>query len=119
MAEPGSSRDARVVLVTAPDREAARTLARSLVGAGLAACVNLVPGVVSVYRWRGEVQEDEEVLLVAKTTAARLPDFERALAREHPYDVPECVALEPAAVAAGYLAWLLESCGDAGSEEGA
>ena len=103
-AVPGAA--PRVVLVTAPDREVALELARELVGRRLAACVNLVPGVTSVYRWEGAVQEDPEVLLVCKTTAARIEAFERALAELHPYDVPECVALAPDSVEAGYLSWL-------------
>ena len=97
----------RAVLVTAPDVETGKRLARALVEQRLAACVNLVPGLVSVYRWDGEVCEDGEVLLVVKTTAARLPEVEALLEREHPYDVPECVALAPAAVEAKYRAWLL------------
>lgn len=96
----------RVVLITAPDTEVARSLARGLVEARLAACVNLVPGVTSVYRWEGEVQEDPEVLLVAKTTAARLVEVEAFLVSAHPYDTPECVALAPASVEARYLDWL-------------
>jgi periplasmic divalent cation tolerance protein len=96
----------RVVLVTAPDEDVARRLAREFVGRRLAACANLLPGVRSVYRWEGEVQEDAEVLLVLKTVAGRLPALEAALAELHPYDVPECVALEPASVEAKYLDWL-------------
>lgn len=98
----------RLVFVTAPDRETARALARSLVEARLAACANLVEGVTSVYRWKGQVEEQAEVLLLVKTTADRIGEFEAVLAREHPYDVPECVAVEPASVEARYLAWLRE-----------
>lgn len=97
----------RVVLITAPDLEVGRVLARTLVGARAAACVNLVPGLTSVYRWQGEVQEDPEVLLVAKTTCGRMAELEALLAEHHPYDVPECVALAPASVEASYLAWLV------------
>jgi periplasmic divalent cation tolerance protein len=96
----------RVVLVTAPDAECARRLARTLVEERLAACANLLPGVTSVYRWEGAVQEDGEVLLVFKTTDLRLPAFEARLMELHPYEVPECVALAPDRVAAPYLAWL-------------
>ncbi|MEZ5978926.1 MAG: divalent-cation tolerance protein CutA [Planctomycetota bacterium] len=101
--------DPRVVLVTAPDEVVARRLADGLVSGGLCACVNLVPGVTSVYRWDGVVQADSEVLMVAKTVAERVPEIESFLAREHPYDVPECVALEVASVEAAYLAWLRRS----------
>lgn len=109
MVEPSTWRAgeaARAVLVTAPDREVGARLARALVGEGLAACVNLVPGVTSVYRWQGEVCEDAEVLLVVKTTAARLDPLRARVLELHPYEVPELVALAPAAVEARYLAWL-------------
>ena len=97
---------ARVVLITAPDMEVARGLARALVEEGLAACANLVPGVTSVYRWEGELCEDAEVLLVVKAPAERLEALAARVDALHPYDVPELVALEPAAVEARYLAWL-------------
>ena len=103
----------RLVFVTAPDRETARSLARGLVEARLAACANLIEGVTSVYRWQGAVEEEAEVLLVIKTTADRVAALERRLADEHPYDVPECVAVEPASVEARYLAWLREQTADA------
>ncbi|MAF65179.1 MAG: divalent-cation tolerance protein CutA [Planctomycetes bacterium] len=99
----------RVVLSTAPDEDEARRLARALVEAGLAACVNLVPGLTSVYRWEGAVEEASEVLLVIKARAESLGELERFLDREHPYEVFECVALAPAAVSSAYLTWLLES----------
>lgn len=101
----------RVVLITAPPGEPALALARGLVAARLAACVNLLPAVTSVYRWEGEVQEDPETLCVVKTTAARLPAIEGWLDEHHPYDVPECVALEPREVAPAYLAWLRAESG--------
>jgi periplasmic divalent cation tolerance protein len=106
MRDPASPDDPRVVLTTAPDADVATRLARGLVEAALVACVNVVPGVRSVYHWNGAVHDDAEVLLVAKTVAARVPAIEAFLAREHPYDCPECVALEVASVEAAYLAWL-------------
>ncbi|MDA1266006.1 MAG: divalent-cation tolerance protein CutA [Planctomycetota bacterium] len=102
-----STTDARVVLVTAPDQEAAERLARALVEERLAACANLVGGVTSIYCWEGALRQDSEVLCVFKTSAARLSAFEARLNELHPYDVPECVALTPDHVAAPYLAWLL------------
>jgi len=102
---------ARVVLMTAPDAEVARRLARGWVEAGLVACVNVVPGVTSVYAWQGGVEEDSEVLLIAKTTVAGAERLERSLAEDHPYDVPECVVLAPTHVARGYLDWLVGACG--------
>lgn len=105
--------EARVVLVTAPDLELARRLARRMVEQRLAACVNLVPGLTSVYRWQGRVEEEGEVLMVLKTSGGRLPEIEAFLAREHPSQVPECVALRPAEVERRYLDWLLASCAPA------
>ena len=99
--------EARVVLVTAPDEAIAQKLARGLVEQRLAACVNLVGGVTSVYRWEGSVEESAEVLMVVKTTASKLSEAERWLLANHPFDVPEFVALTPAAVEAKYLAWLV------------
>jgi periplasmic divalent cation tolerance protein len=95
---------ARIVLITHPE-EGAEAFARGLVEARLAACVNLLHA-QSVYRWRGALHSDPEALLVVKTMAARLAELERHLAQHHPYDVPECVALEPAQVEERYQAWL-------------
>lgn len=100
---------ARVVLVTAPDAETARSLARAVVERRLAACVNLVPVLASVYRWEGRIEEEPEVLLILKTTGARMTEIEALLAREHPSEVPECVALRPAEIEGRYLEWLIGS----------
>ena len=108
--------DPRVVLVTAPDEVEAARLARELVTSGLAACVNRVPGVMSTYRWQGEVCEDAEVLMIIKTTSACLQELEAAIHKSHPYEVPEFVALAPGHVAAPYLDWLRASVA---AEEGA
>lgn len=99
--------EARWVVSTAPDLERARALARALVEERLAACVSFQPGLASVYRWKGAVEEATEVLLLIKTTAERLPELERAFVRLHPYEVPEFIAFEPTHVAAPYLAWLV------------
>jgi periplasmic divalent cation tolerance protein len=103
---------ARMVWITAPDREVAQRLAREAVEGRLAACAQVLPGLTSVYRWEGRVQEDAEVLLVLKTTASRLPSVEAWLRRSHPYDTPECLALTPARVEPRYLAWLEQACAD-------
>jgi periplasmic divalent cation tolerance protein len=100
-----------VVLITAPDLEVARGLARALVEARLAACVNLVPGVRSLYRWQGAVQEEAEILLVVKTRAAQAPELERMVRERHPYQVPELLRLPVQGGSAPYLTWLRESCG--------
>jgi periplasmic divalent cation tolerance protein len=105
---------ARIVMSTAPDLDTAKRIARALVERRLVACVNVLGGATSVYRWKGAVEEAQEVLLVIKTSAARIAELEHALAELHPYEVPELVALEPAHVEAKYLRWLLgESASDA------
>lgn len=102
---------ARWVWITAPDTEVALRLARGLVEERLAACAQVLPGLTSVYRWQGRVHEEAEVLLLAKTTAQRLPELEAWLRQAHPYDTPECVTLAPERVEPRYLAWLEDACG--------
>lgn len=102
----GPATDARVVLVTAPDVDTARRLARAWVDAKLVACVNLVPGIESIYRWEGKVESASEVLLVVKTTADRVAELEASLPGLHPYAVPEFVVLDAMHVAPRYAAWL-------------
>ena len=102
-----------LALTTAPDGETAGRIARALVEERLAACVNRLPGVASTYRWRGMLQEDAEVLLLIKTTRARLPALEARLGELHPYEVPELIALDVAAGLAPYLAWVESECGAA------
>jgi periplasmic divalent cation tolerance protein len=102
----------KVVLVTAPV-EAAKSLASRLVEERLAACVNLVPGVQSVYRWKGQVADEAETLLVVKTTDALLGALRRRVVELHPYAVPEVVALEVVDVHPAYAQWVEESVSDA------
>jgi periplasmic divalent cation tolerance protein len=92
------------------ERDAER-IARALVTSRLAACVNVVPGVISVYRWQGEVQRDEERLLVIKTTGEALPALRDALVSLHPYELPELVAVPVQDGYAPYLRWIDESVG--------
>lgn len=100
---------ALVALCTCPNRETAETLARAAVEAGLAACVNVLPGVVSMYRWEGEVQRDEELLLVAKTTPDAVAALERCWSGLHPYELPEFVGVPVVSGSDGYLAWIEQS----------
>ena len=97
---------ARVVLVTAPRGRKAEELAKGLVEARLAACVNVVPDVVSYYRWREKIHRDPESILVIKTAAGRLPALKRWIAARHPYSTPEVLAVKGADGSASYLAWL-------------
>ncbi len=101
--------DVRLVLCTFPDGGQARQIGTLLVERQLAACVNLVPAVESIYRWEGQVESANEVLAIFKTTAAVYPEFEQVLAELHPYDVPEIIALSPTAVFEPYAKWLHES----------
>ena len=97
-----------VALSTVGSAEEADRLARALVERRLAACVNVVPGVVSHYRWQGELQRDEERLLVIKTRAERIEALRDALRELHPYELPELVAFEITAGSPEYLKWLDE-----------
>jgi periplasmic divalent cation tolerance protein len=104
-----STPEIRIALTTVGDADAARRLARALVEERLAACVNVVPGVESVYRWEGAVESAAEHLLVIKTTAAAWPRLLARLGTLHPYALPELVALAPGAVSAAYARWVGES----------
>lgn len=95
-----------VVLSTFPDAAAAHSAAEAVVNERLAACVNVLPGVESVYRWQGTVESSQEVLAIIKTTVERYPELEKRLRELHPYEVPEIVALPASAVAGSYLAWV-------------
>ncbi len=98
-----------LVLTTVGADFDARALARALVEARLAACVNIVPAIHSVYRWEGRVAEDGEQLLILKTSTARLDELRSALFELHPYDVPELVVMPVSETSEAYGAWLLES----------
>ncbi len=95
-----------VVFSTFPGPEKAAEVARALVSEQLAACVNLVPAVRSIYRWQGEILDDAETLAVVKTTAERLDALTARLIALHPYELPEVVALPVSGGSAPYLAWV-------------
>lgn len=101
-----------VVLSTCPDDAVAGRIATALIAGNLAACVNRLPGVRSMYRWEGRIQDDLEVLLVIKTTAARYVAVEAAVRQHHPYELPEIVALPVSAGLAGYLDWVRKATGE-------
>jgi periplasmic divalent cation tolerance protein len=98
--------DAIVVFMTAANGEEATRLADMLVGAHLAACVQIMPEMESVYRWEGKVERQSEVLLIAKTTHAKFADLEREVRALHTYETPEIVAVPITAGSAPYLEWL-------------
>lgn len=105
----------RIVLITAPDRERAEALAETLVGERLAACVNIVPGIRSIYRFEGSIHRDDEVLLVVKTRAPLFPALEARVRSLHPYTVPEILALDATEGFSGYVAWVLAETRDPSS----
>lgn len=96
------------MLTVAPDATVARRLATSMVDERLAACVSILAGVTSIFRWDGSVQEESEVMLLAKTTTDTEPILRARLAELHPYDVPEILSLPVADGHAPYLQWIRE-----------
>ena len=101
--------DKRIVLTTAGSEEEAHKIARQLVERQLAACVNIIPQVTSIYRWRGSVDEAREWLLIVKTTASAFAGVHEAIAALHSYDLPECVCLAIEDGSEEYLEWIGES----------
>jgi periplasmic divalent cation tolerance protein len=99
----------RIVLTTASSHDEAKRIAKALVEGRLAACVNLVGGVESIYRWQGEVEEAAEVLLLIKTNVEKLEALETAVRRLHSYEVPEFLIFEVKGGSAAYLKWLDDS----------
>ena len=97
---------AMLVLTNMADAASARGLARALVERRLAACVNLLPGVQSVYRWQGAVEEAEEVTLLIKTSADRYDELEQAIRQLHPYMLPEVIGVPVQAGLQPYLNWI-------------
>jgi periplasmic divalent cation tolerance protein len=100
--------DIRLVLTTAGSPDEAERIARSLVDESLAACVNVIPGLTSIYRWHGAVQTAAEILLVIKTTAAHIGQVQNTIRRLHSYEVPEFLVLTLESVTQPYLDWLVD-----------
>lgn len=98
--------DYRLVLTTCPDAETADRIAAQLVEAGLAACVNILPGVRSVYRWQGRLERADEHLLLIKTRADHYAQVQGAVCDAHPYELPEVVSVPIDTGSAPYLAWI-------------
>ena len=103
--------DALVVLCSCPDMKVAETLADGLLGNHFAACVNILPQIRSIYRWQGEMHSDSEVLMIMKTNQHGYVKLERWLLDNHPYDVPEVLALTVEAGAQDYLDWIDQTIG--------
>jgi len=103
------SNDAIVVFMTAANGEEATRLADMLVGAHLAACVQILPEMESVYRWEGKIERQSEVLLLAKTTRGKFDELEREVRALHSYDTPEIVAVPIMTGSVPYLEWLVKA----------
>ena len=104
--------DAIVVFITAGNREEAVRLGEMLVAARLAACVQILPEIESIYRWQGKIERQREILIIAKTAASKFEDLEREVRAIHSYDTPEIVALPLTAGSTPYLEWLKKSITD-------
>jgi len=103
--------DKRLVLTTAESQTQARRIADVLIERKLAACVNIVPGVQSIYRWKGKAEEAEEWFMFIKTTADHFEGVRDAIKEMHSYELPECLCLAVEDGSAEYLRWIEESVG--------
>ena len=101
--------DKRIVLSTAGSEDEARKVARHLVENRLAACVNIVRQIESIYRWQGKVESSQEWLLLIKTTADRFPAVRDAIRESHSHELPECIAISIEDGSAAYLEWIGQS----------
>jgi|SRR3954447_10224648 periplasmic divalent cation tolerance protein len=101
--------DKRIVLSTAGSEDEARKIASHLLEQKLAACVNIVPQIESVYRWQGKMESSREWLLLIKTTAERFPAVRDAIRELHSYDLPECIAVDIVDGSPAYLQWIADS----------
>ena len=104
---PPVAADMLIVLCTFPDAETARRICSEIISANLAACVNLIPAVESIYRWEGKIEQASEVLAIFKVAADGFKDLETELLEKHPYETPEIVGIAPDQVSEGYLKWVL------------
>jgi periplasmic divalent cation tolerance protein len=101
--------DKRIVLCTAGSEEEARKIARHVVEQRLAACVNIVPHLESIYRWQGKVESARDCLLLIKTTEKRFPEVRDAIRELHSYELPECISISIDEGSAAYLEWIDQS----------
>jgi periplasmic divalent cation tolerance protein len=101
--------DIVICLVTCPSKEVGSALARLVVTEKLAACVNIIDGVQSVYQWKEEVAVDNEALLIIKTSAEKIEQLRARILENHPYELPEFLTLSPSGASEHYARWILES----------
>lgn len=95
-----------IVLITTPSLEVAKNLSFSCLQNQLIACASILPGLTSIYEWKGEVHESSEVQLILKTSESKLKDLESHIAKNHPYDCPEFIAIKADQVESSYSEWL-------------
>jgi periplasmic divalent cation tolerance protein len=96
----------KIVLTTAPDEKSARQIAKEIIELKLAACVNIIPKITSIYIWEGKVKEDKEVIMLIKTTKSRLKKLEEEILSLHPYDTPEFISLDIEHANRKFEAWV-------------
>eukprot|EP00200_Dunaliella_tertiolecta_P003429 CAMPEP_0202339062 /NCGR_PEP_ID=MMETSP1126-20121109/1089_1 /ASSEMBLY_ACC=CAM_ASM_000457 /TAXON_ID=3047 /ORGANISM="Dunaliella tertiolecta, Strain CCMP1320" /LENGTH=124 /DNA_ID=CAMNT_0048929567 /DNA_START=477 /DNA_END=851 /DNA_ORIENTATION=+ len=110
-ADPASNPGLGVMIayVTCGNQESANKLSDQLIEANLAACVNIVPGLTSVYKWEGKVEHDQELLLIIKTKESLMPELTEFVKKNHPYDEPEVIGLPVQAGSPSYLSWVLSN----------
>ena len=104
----GNSPETLLVYCTCPDEAAGEELATTLVEKGLAGCINVLPGITSIYKWHGEMKSGTEALLLIKTPAEKYPALEAAIRERHPYELPEIIAVSLDAGLPDYLNWITE-----------
>jgi periplasmic divalent cation tolerance protein len=101
--------DVRLVLTTVGSEAEGEKIARALVEERLAACVNIIPGLRSIYRWKGEINDAGELLLLIKTTGSRVDEVRERLESMHPYDLPEFLVIAPESAGADYAEWMADN----------
>jgi len=101
----------QIILSTCPDRENAEKLANLLIEQNLAACVNIVPGLTSIYKWKGEIQTGTELLLIIKTRSDRYTEIESIICAHHPYELPEIISVPLQHGLKNYLDWIDNTTG--------
>jgi periplasmic divalent cation tolerance protein len=101
--------DCRIVLTTAGSADEAERIASALVEAQLAACVNIISPMTSVYRWKGAIQKEQEWFLLIKTTTSSFEKISQKIRELHSYDLPECIQIPIEAGSAEYLSWIVEN----------
>ncbi len=106
----------QLILCTCPDQDSAQTIAEHLIDQKLAACVNILPGITSIYSWQGNRESAQELLLVIKTTKTVYGALEKTITELHPYELPEIIAVNIENGSAGYLSWISDSIGKNASE---